>query len=72
MSPRQELARTVQQALRDLIERLPVPDPPVSGTRTLVDNGKVRTQAIFRDGDWVRPGGGILDFEPTHYMRFKR
>lgn len=72
MSPRQELARAVQKALLDAMERLPLSDQPQDGTHTLVDDGRVRAQAIFRNGQWVRPGGKALDFHPTHYLRFKR
>lgn len=49
MSPRQELALAVRKMLLETMERRPVSEHPAEGTRSLVDDGKQRTQAIFRD-----------------------
>lgn len=69
-------AASLRAAILAIVKRVPVSDLPAEGTLSLVDNGTAewtgdrRVQAKFIGGQWVRPNGQPLPFEPTHWFRF--
>jgi hypothetical protein len=77
MSARAELARRFRAVIMETIERRPIAELPEEGTLTLVDNGTLgrlgdrRAEARFRNGRWMRPGGGALPFTPMFWVRWR-